>query len=111
MIAEERVVGVLVLATTDEKRAFAAEELSLLQAVAAEAALALERLRSAAALAEALEREQRAAEIVRRLRAELDPDDVVRVAREELGHALALDAITIDVAGDEARVDVERATR
>ena len=84
MIAEERVVGVLVLATTDEQRAFAPEELSLLQAVAAEAALAFERLRSAAALAEALEREQRAAEIVRRLRAELDPDGVVRVARDEL---------------------------
>ena len=110
MITEERVVGVLVLAATDEKRAFAAEELSLLQAVAAEAALAFERLRSAAALAEALERERRAAEIVRRLRAELDPDEVVRVAREELGEALALDAITIDIAGDEARVDVERAT-
>ena len=88
---------------------FEAEELSLLQAVAAEAALAFERLRSAAALAEALEREQRAAEIVRRLRAELDPDDVVRVAREELATTLALDAITIDVAGDEAKVDVQRA--
>ena len=84
MITEERVVGVLVLATTDEKRDVRAEELSVLQAVAAEAAIAFERLRSAAALAEALERERRAAEIVRRLRAELDPDDVVRVAREEL---------------------------
>jgi PAS domain S-box-containing protein len=108
MITEERVVGVLVLATIDEKRAFATEELSVLQAVAAEAALAFERLRSAAALAEALEREQRAAEIVRRLRAELDPDDVVRVAREELGGALGLDAITIEVVGDQAQVDVER---
>jgi PAS domain S-box-containing protein len=109
MITEERVVGVLVLAATEERRAFPAEELSLLQAVAAEAALAFERLRSAAALAEALERERRAAEIVRRLRAELDPDEVVRVARDELGEALALDAITIDIAGDDARVDVERA--
>jgi PAS domain S-box-containing protein len=109
MITEERVVGVLVLATTDQKRAFAPEELSLLQAVASEAAVAFDRLRSAAALAEALEREQRAAEIVRRLRAELDPDDVVRVARDELGAALALDVVTIDVSGDEARVDVERA--
>ena len=102
MITEERVVGVLVLATTDQKREFLAEELSVLQAVAAEAALAFERLRSAAALAEALEREQRAAEIVRRLRAELDPDAVVRVSREELAAALALDAIAIDVSGDDA---------
>jgi len=109
MITEERVIGVLALATIDQKRAFTPEELSLLQAVAAESAISFERLRSAAALAEALEREQRAAEIVRRLRAELDPDDVVRVAREQLGATLALDAITIDVSGDEARVDVERA--
>jgi PAS domain S-box-containing protein len=108
MITEERVVGVMVLATTDQKRAFAPEELSLLQAVASEAAIAFERLRSAAALAEALEREQRAAEIVRRLRAEFDPDEVVRVAQEELRSALALDAITVDVAGEDARVDVER---
>ena len=110
MITEERVVGVLVLATTGEHREFIAAELSVLQAVAAEAAIAFERLRSAAALAEALEREKRAADIVRRLRAELDPDSVVRVARDELGDALALDSIAIDASGDHARVDVQRAT-
>jgi PAS domain S-box-containing protein len=110
MITEERVVGVLVLATTDVTREFLRAELSLLQAVAAEAALAFERLRNAAALAEALEREQRAAEIVRRLRAELDPEDVVRVAREELSIALSLDSISIDVSGDHAQVGVQRET-
>ncbi len=108
MITEERVAGVIVLATTDEQREFAPDELSVLQAVASEAALAFERLRSAAALAEALEREKRAAEIVRRLRAELDPDAVVRVARDELTEALALDSIAIDASGDHAQVDVER---
>jgi PAS domain S-box-containing protein len=110
MITEERVAGVLVLATTDEHREFRAEELSILQAVAAEAGLAFERLRSAAALAEALEREKRAAEIVRRLRAELDPEAVVRVARDELSDTLSLASITIDASGDQARVDVERET-
>jgi PAS domain S-box-containing protein len=110
MISEERVVGVLVLATTDVHREFVAEELSVLQAVAAEAAIAFERLRSASALAEALEREQRAAEIVRRLRAELEPDEVVRVARAELTEALALDSIAIDASGEHARVDVRRET-
>ncbi|MGN6800127.1 MAG: GAF domain-containing protein [Gaiellaceae bacterium] len=110
MITEERVAGVIVLATTDEQREFAAEELSVLQAVAAEAALAFERLRSAAALAEALEREKRAAEIVRRLRAELDPEAVVRVARDQLTDTLALDSIAIDASGEQTRVDVERQT-
>src|SRR4029079_10530664 len=52
--------------------------------------------------------EKRASEIVRRLRAELEPDAVVRVARDELTHALALDSIAIDAAGDEARVEVRR---
>ena len=88
LITEERVVGVLVLASTDGKRAFGRDELSLLQALASEAALALERLRSAAALSDALARERRAAEIMRRVRAELEPDDVVRVARDELRAAL-----------------------
>jgi PAS domain S-box-containing protein len=110
MISEERVVGVLVLATTDAAREFAAEELSVLQAVAAEAALAFERLRSAAALADALDREKRAAEIVRRLRIELEPEAVVRVAREQLTRALELDGITIDASGDFATVEVQRAT-
>jgi PAS domain S-box-containing protein len=110
MITEERVVGVLVVATTDEQREFASEELSILQAVAAEAALAFERLRSAAALADALDREKRGAEIVRRLRSELDPDAVVRVAREELTENLALDSISIDVSGDDAQIGVERET-
>ncbi|HZU19664.1 MAG TPA: GAF domain-containing protein [Gaiellaceae bacterium] len=109
MIAEERVVAVLALASTDDKRTFANDELSLLQAVAAEGALALERLRSASALSDALQREQRAAEIVRRVRAELEPDDVVRVARDELRAALRLDAVAVDVSGGEAVVDARRA--
>ncbi|HZP72935.1 MAG TPA: GAF domain-containing protein [Gaiellaceae bacterium] len=108
MIAESRVVGVLVLASTDAKRSFAPEELSLLQALAAEAALALERLRSEAALSDALRREQRAAEIVRRIRAELEPAEVVRVARDELRSTLRLDDIAIDVTEGEANVEARR---
>jgi hypothetical protein len=46
MIAGERVLGVLSIADIESKRAFTAQELSLLQAIAWEAALALERLRS-----------------------------------------------------------------
>ena len=91
MIAEERVIGVLAVASTDAKRAFASDELVLLQAVAGEAALALERVRSAAALSDALAREQTVATITRRVRGELDPDGVIGVAREELQRALQLD--------------------
>jgi len=99
MIAEERVIGVLAAASTESKRAFSTEELALLQALASEAALALDRLHSASALSDALEREQRIADIVRHIRAELDPGEVVRVARDELTRALHLDSIEITADG------------
>ena len=51
-----------------------------MQALASEAALALERTRSAAALAQALERERLVAEISRKVRSELDLDALMRVA-------------------------------
>jgi len=70
-------IGVLVVASTDTKRAFSSEELAVLQTVAAEAALALERLRSSVALSDALGREQTVAAITRRIRAELPSVDVV----------------------------------
>jgi len=102
MIAEERVSGVLVVASIDERRAFSTEELALLQAIASEAALALEHLRSAAALSAALGREQKLAEIARRVRAELSPDGVARVAADELHRALQLDRAHVLLGPDPA---------
>ncbi|HEX7082961.1 MAG TPA: GAF domain-containing protein [Gaiellaceae bacterium] len=108
LVAEERVTGVLVLASTDRKRAFSADELSLLQAVAGEAALAFERLRSERALSDALAREQTVARIARAVRAELDPARVVDVADAELRSALGLDAVELDLRpGAEGGVPVD----
>jgi PAS domain S-box-containing protein len=59
MIAEERVTGVVVAASTDTKRTFSADEMALLTAVAAEGALALARLRSGEALSNALAENER----------------------------------------------------
>jgi len=84
----ERVIGVLVVATTDERRVFSAEELRLMQTVAGEAAIALDRTRSAAALDEALKRERLVAAISRRVRSANDLDMVTRVAVTETGRAL-----------------------
>jgi PAS domain S-box-containing protein len=102
MIAEERVVGVFVAATTKEKRSFTQVEISLLDALAAETALALDRLRSSDALADALEREQAIARIARKVRAELDSDEVIRVATEELRAALRLERAKVEL-GEELR--------
>ena len=101
MIAETRVIGVLTAASTAERRAFSPEELALLRAVAAEAALALARLSSASALAEALGREQTAAAIARRLRAEHEPAAVAAVAESELRAELGLDRCEV-VLGDDS---------
>jgi PAS domain S-box-containing protein len=88
IVTEERVVGVVVAATTSANRAFTQEEVSLLQALASETALALDRIRTAEELAEALAREQRVSEIARKLRGELDVDELVRVVADELRAAL-----------------------
>ena len=77
----------LVIATTQAPRVFTGDEVSLLQALAAEAALALDRARSADALADALQRERLVASIGRKVRSELDLDAVLRVAVEATGSA------------------------
>ncbi len=87
LVSGEKVPAVLVIATTGAPRVFTGDELALLQALAAEAALALDRTRSANALAEALERERLVASIGRKVRSELDLEAVLRVAVEETGVA------------------------
>jgi len=87
LISEAKVPAVLVVATTQTPRVFTGDELSLLQALAAEAALALDRASSADALADALERERLLASIGRKVRSELDLDEVLRVAVDATGSA------------------------
>ena len=82
-----RVLAVLVAASTGRRRNFPPDEIARLEALAGEAALALERTRSAAQLEEALRRERLVAEIARRVRSEHDVEAVLRVAVEEVGKA------------------------
>src|SRR4051812_24258767 len=89
LIVEERVIGVLIAATTGERRAFATEEVRLMEALAGEAAIALDRTRSASALDQALARERLVAKISRRVRSVHDLDAVTRVAVTETGRAIA----------------------
>ena len=87
-IAGERVVAVLVAATTGDRHAFSREEMTLLQELGAESALALERVRSAFELQAALERERLVARITQRMRSALDVDALLAVAVNEVGEAL-----------------------
>jgi PAS domain S-box-containing protein len=88
LIVEERVIGVLVAATTGDRRAFSPDELRLMEALAGEAAIALDRTRSASALDQALARERLVAKISRRVRSVHDLDAVTRVAVTETGRAI-----------------------
>ena len=85
LIAAQRVIGVVIVASTSRRRAFANEELVDLQRVAAEAAAAIERIEATDA---PRERERILARIAERVRSERDVDDVLRVAVEEVGRAL-----------------------
>jgi two-component system, OmpR family, phosphate regulon sensor histidine kinase PhoR len=88
LTVEEQVIGVLVCATTNELRVFSAEELRPVEALAAEAAIALDRTRSSSALDQALARERLVAKISRRVRAGHDLEAVTRIAVGETGRAL-----------------------
>ena len=61
LLVEERVIAVISVATLDEPRVFSDEDLAVMQTLASEAAVALERLRAGVALEEALKRERGAA--------------------------------------------------
>ena len=84
-----RTLGVVVAGSTTP-RVFTFDELELLQALASESALAIERLRATEALATALEREQLLGRIAYDLRSELDLDSVLDVLVREVGEALEL---------------------
>jgi PAS domain S-box-containing protein len=95
LLLDERVIAVLVAGSVSQHRAFTTEELGMLQRIAGDGALALERARSTAGLAEALDRERFVARISARVRSELDIDELLRVAVEETGRALAVNRCLI----------------
>jgi PAS domain S-box-containing protein len=88
LISSDRVIAVISVATTEEHRAFSPDELTLMQTLASEAAIALERTRSSLALEEALERERLIMSIGRRLRTELNLDEALQSAVADAGRAL-----------------------
>ncbi|HET8895449.1 MAG TPA: GAF domain-containing protein [Gaiellaceae bacterium] len=88
LISGERVIAVISVATTTRHRAFTAEELATMQAIASEATIALERTRASIALADALARERLLAAIGRRLRSELDLQGAVDATVEDTARAL-----------------------
>ncbi|MBA3717711.1 MAG: GAF domain-containing protein [Actinobacteria bacterium] len=101
--------GVLVAVDTSRNRTFQRDEIAVLQTLAAEGALALDRVRFASELAEALERERIVARIARKVRSELDLDAVLEVAVSETGRALGVSRcfIRLGMAGEEMTIGAE----
>ena len=88
LLVQERVTAVISVATLDESRVFSTEDLAVMQTLASEAAVALERLRTSLALEEALTRERLLASIARQLRSELDLGVALAGAAEATARAL-----------------------
>lgn len=99
LFVEERVIAVISVATLDEPRVFSTEDLAVMQTLASEAAVALERLRAGVALQEALKRnEEQLAQQTALLRAahvlssELDLPVVLQRLADQLAQLLDADA-------------------
>jgi PAS domain S-box-containing protein len=99
LLVEERVTAVISVATLDEPRVFTSEDLAVMQTLASEAAVALERLRAGIALEEALKRnEEQLAQQSALLRAahvlssELDLPVVLQRLADQLAQLLDADA-------------------
>jgi PAS domain S-box-containing protein len=99
LLVEDRVTAVISVATLDEPRVFSTEELAVMQTLASEAAVALERLRAGVALEEALQRnEEQLAQQTALLRAahvlssELDLTVVLQLLADQLAELLDADA-------------------
>jgi PAS domain S-box-containing protein len=99
LLVEERVIAVISVATLDRPRVFSNEDLAVMQTLAAEAAVALERVRAGVALEEALKRnEEQLAQQTPLLRAahvlssELDLTVVLQRLADQLAELLDAEA-------------------
>ena len=90
ILADQRVIAVLIVASRTSRRAFTSDELSRLQGIAGESAGPLARLRSSTELDAVIERERVIGAIATRIRSAHDPDSVVEVATSEVASALGV---------------------
>jgi GAF domain-containing protein len=99
LVNADRAIAVISVATTNEQREFTTSDLAMMQTLASEAAIALERARTTIALAQALERERLVLSIGRRLRTGLDLDPALRATVETAGRALGASRCFITLSG------------
>jgi PAS domain S-box-containing protein len=109
LLVQDRVTAVISIASLDAPRVFSTEELAVMQTLASEAAVALERLRTSIALEDALTRERLLASIARRLRSELDLPTALAGAAEETAQALGASRCVVRIGDlpDRSRVGAE----
>jgi len=111
LLVEDRVIAVISVATADEHRTFSTNDLETMQTLASEAAVALERTRTARALSVALEENRHrlqqqgallhAAQV---LSGELELGAVLQRLADQLAHLLEADAADCFLLDDDAGV-------
>jgi len=106
VIASDAVIGV-VFAAVRHPRLFREDELTLMQAFASEAGLALARTSSARELADALERERLISRISLEFRSRQDLEELLRVAVEETGRAMGVTRCYIRLGQEDGAVRAE----
>ncbi len=111
LVVQETVIGVLSFATTTTPRAFSREEIALARELVADAAIALERLRSGTALSDALERERLLTTLSKRLRSDLDVASVLDIATAETAAGLGADRCFVRLVDDGGVAEVLREWR
>lgn len=97
ILIQDQAIGVLGFEARDPDHAWAIEEISLVETIAAQLALTLENIRLLDEAQKRAEREALVSEITRRMRQTFDIDSVLQASVREIGESLGLQEVTINL--------------
>ena len=97
ILIQDQAIGALGFEARDPDHAWAIEEISLVETIAAQLALTLENIRLLDEAQKRAEREALVSEITRRMRQTFDIDSVLQASVREIGESLGLQEVTINL--------------
>ncbi|MEJ2352356.1 MAG: GAF domain-containing protein [Anaerolineales bacterium] len=97
ILVQDQAIGVLGFEAKDPDHAWATEEISLVETIAAQMALTLDNIRLLDETQKRAEREALVGEVTRRMRQTLDIDSVLRASVREIGESLGLQEVIVSL--------------